>query len=407
MDIHKETFSLCCFTNAKEQVEYPQKIAGHYAPTERNAPASSSTARTILFRIAQTKTLPVLSGIAVDPFSLGNESPYDTVVPLVRTLLTGRVRVSEVHQRICQFLQFREPGEFRSVIRGNSLEHFREVLAILHTDLLEGLHDGSGFLARQRNHPILTAHALRQSQEDFVVTSLLADHEVAFPMTELSALIDARVSLLNAASKHLLVLTVTMMLSPAGEFLWQLMVPGLHQPKIHVVVQCLGAGDLFPSELTALERPPLADIQRPAIFTHMPINVGDESVFSQAIIVTAAVAAVLLIGLLTLIRLVSLHMPIVQVDRAAPQLIAHRIRSAADLSSDTVWGAALFVAYLDDHSFIIRKMLALYMLFCGRMYLIHSDPPLEIVLLALTFYQKRHAMDFLFNCSTSFYNQPK
>lgn len=62
MDIHEETFSLCCFTNAKEQVEYPQKIAGHYAPTERNAPASSSTARTILFRIAQTKTLPVLSG---------------------------------------------------------------------------------------------------------------------------------------------------------------------------------------------------------------------------------------------------------------------------------------------------------------------------------------------------------
>ena len=109
-----------------------------------------------------------------------------------------------------------------------------------------------------------------------------------------------------------------MMLSLAGEFLWQLMVPGLHQPKIHVVVQCLGAGDLFPSELTALERPPLADIQRPAIFTHMPINVGDESVFSQAIIVTAAVAAVLLIGSLTLIRLVSLHMPIVQVDRAAP-----------------------------------------------------------------------------------------
>ena len=132
----------------------------------------------------------------------------------------------------------------------------------------------------------------------------------------------------------------------------------------------------------------------------MPINVGDESVFSQAIIVTAAVAAVLLVGLLALLRLVSLHMPIVQVDRAAPQLIAHCIRNAADLSSDTVWGAALFVAYLDDHSFIIRKMLALYMLFCGRMYLIHSDPPLEIVLLALTFYQKRHGYGFsiqLFN----------
>jgi hypothetical protein len=178
------------------------------------------------------------------------------------------------------------------------------------------------------------------------------------------------------------------------------MVPGLHQPKIHVVLQRLGAGDLFPSELAALERPPLAYIQRPAIFTHMPINVGDESVLGQAIIVTAAVAAVLLVDLLALLRLVSLHVTIVQVDRAAPQLIAHRIRGTADLSSDSVWGPAFFVAYLDDHSFIIRKMFAFYMLFCGRMYLIHSDPPLEIVLLALTFYQKRHGYGFsiqLFN----------
>jgi hypothetical protein len=132
----------------------------------------------------------------------------------------------------------------------------------------------------------------------------------------------------------------------------------------------------------------------------MPINVGDEPVLGQVVIVTAAVAAVLLVDLLALLRLVSLHVTIVQVDRAAPQLIAHRIRSTADLSSDSVWGTALFVAYLDDYSFIIRKMLALYMLFCGRMYLIHSDPPLEIVLLALTFYQKRHSYGFsiqLFN----------
>ena len=25
MDVHKETFSLCCYTNEKEQAEYPQK----------------------------------------------------------------------------------------------------------------------------------------------------------------------------------------------------------------------------------------------------------------------------------------------------------------------------------------------------------------------------------------------
>ena len=31
MDIHKETFSLCCYTNEKEQVGYPQKVDGHYS----------------------------------------------------------------------------------------------------------------------------------------------------------------------------------------------------------------------------------------------------------------------------------------------------------------------------------------------------------------------------------------
>ena len=31
MDVHKETFSLCCYTNEKEQVEYPQKIDAHFS----------------------------------------------------------------------------------------------------------------------------------------------------------------------------------------------------------------------------------------------------------------------------------------------------------------------------------------------------------------------------------------
>lgn len=31
MDVHKETFSLCCYTNEKEQAEYHQKVAGHYS----------------------------------------------------------------------------------------------------------------------------------------------------------------------------------------------------------------------------------------------------------------------------------------------------------------------------------------------------------------------------------------
>ncbi len=31
MDVHKETFSLCCYTNEKEQAEYPEKVTGHYS----------------------------------------------------------------------------------------------------------------------------------------------------------------------------------------------------------------------------------------------------------------------------------------------------------------------------------------------------------------------------------------
>ena len=31
MDVHKETFSLCCYTNEKELAEYPQKVDGHYS----------------------------------------------------------------------------------------------------------------------------------------------------------------------------------------------------------------------------------------------------------------------------------------------------------------------------------------------------------------------------------------
>ena len=31
MDVHKETFSLCCYTNEKEKAEYHQKVAAHYS----------------------------------------------------------------------------------------------------------------------------------------------------------------------------------------------------------------------------------------------------------------------------------------------------------------------------------------------------------------------------------------
>ena len=31
MDVHKENFSLCCYTNEKEAVEYPQKVEAHYS----------------------------------------------------------------------------------------------------------------------------------------------------------------------------------------------------------------------------------------------------------------------------------------------------------------------------------------------------------------------------------------
>ena len=31
MDVHKESFSLCCYTNEKEKCEYPQKVDAHYS----------------------------------------------------------------------------------------------------------------------------------------------------------------------------------------------------------------------------------------------------------------------------------------------------------------------------------------------------------------------------------------
>ncbi len=31
MDVHKENFSLCCYTNEKETAEYPQKVEAHYS----------------------------------------------------------------------------------------------------------------------------------------------------------------------------------------------------------------------------------------------------------------------------------------------------------------------------------------------------------------------------------------
>ena len=31
MDVHEESFSFCCYTNEKEQAEFPQKVAGHYS----------------------------------------------------------------------------------------------------------------------------------------------------------------------------------------------------------------------------------------------------------------------------------------------------------------------------------------------------------------------------------------
>ena len=31
MDVHKETFSLCCYTNEKELAEYSQKVDAHYS----------------------------------------------------------------------------------------------------------------------------------------------------------------------------------------------------------------------------------------------------------------------------------------------------------------------------------------------------------------------------------------
>lgn len=31
MDVHKDSFSLCCYTNEKEKAEYSQRVLGHYS----------------------------------------------------------------------------------------------------------------------------------------------------------------------------------------------------------------------------------------------------------------------------------------------------------------------------------------------------------------------------------------
>ena len=155
-------------------------------------------------------------------------------------------------------------------------------------------------------------------------------------MTELRSLIDGGIALFDTASKHLLILSIMIMPGSAGEFLWQMMVSGLHQAKSHVVVQCLGAGDLFASEFATLKCPTLAGIQRPTIFADMLVNIGDESVFGQTIIVTAAVSAIILIDLLALFRLISLNMSVVQVNHAAFHLIAHHVESTTDFNSNSI-----------------------------------------------------------------------
>ena len=120
----------------------------------------------------------LLCGIAVDPFSLGNESPYDTVVPLVRTLLTGRVRGSEVHQRICQFLQFREPGEFKSVIRGNSLEQaIDKVKKVRPSDLSENQTD----MLKKMNRDILD-YAMKNNESNEVAMLMHEGVKVSKPI---------------------------------------------------------------------------------------------------------------------------------------------------------------------------------------------------------------------------------
>lgn len=51
MDVHKETFSLCCYTNEKEQAEYPQKVIT----------IKSSTISKLCFSI--TGTMPCLYAV--------------------------------------------------------------------------------------------------------------------------------------------------------------------------------------------------------------------------------------------------------------------------------------------------------------------------------------------------------
>jgi hypothetical protein len=51
-------------------------------------------------------------------------------MPLVRSFFTSRVWMREIYQRIRQILELGEPGEFRTIVCRDRLEHLREMLTI-------------------------------------------------------------------------------------------------------------------------------------------------------------------------------------------------------------------------------------------------------------------------------------
>lgn len=52
MDVHKESFSFCCYTNEKESSEYCQKVDEHYRKVLNCLEAMRSTTETVPYLYA-------------------------------------------------------------------------------------------------------------------------------------------------------------------------------------------------------------------------------------------------------------------------------------------------------------------------------------------------------------------
>jgi hypothetical protein len=160
-------------------------------------------------------SVELVSCKALDPFAFRNDL---RIMPLCRSFVpfSRRVWMCEIYQRIRQILELGEPGEFRTIVCRDRLEHLREMLTIFLPNRFECFQNGGCFPVYKRDHPVLPALALCQSQQNFILPRVLADDKVAFPMSEFFPVVDGRIPLFDAATEFLFVLPIMILFRSAG-----------------------------------------------------------------------------------------------------------------------------------------------------------------------------------------------